>query len=99
MTTALSYGARDLANSVLHDRLPPPNLLDLIPKIYDTPRIIRILGEDGAPSMAAIGQQQQLSPEQTAQWQGYERVYDLGLGKRLRLGSLLRIHRVPLVCA
>ncbi|MGO4213277.1 portal protein, partial [Terriglobus sp. YAF25] len=55
-------------------------LLDLIPKIYDTPRIIRILGEDGAPSMAAIGQQQQLSPEQTAQWQGYERIYDLGLG-------------------
>jgi len=55
-------------------------LLDLIPKIYDTPRIIRILGEDGAPSMAAIGQTQQLSEQQTTPWQGYERIYDLGLG-------------------
>ncbi len=29
----LSYGTRDLANAVLQDRLPPENLLELIPRI------------------------------------------------------------------
>lgn len=31
-------------------------LIDLIPKIYDTPRVVRILGEDGAEDFAAINQ-------------------------------------------
>lgn len=32
-------------------------LLDLIPKVYSTPRIIRILGEDGTPENRQINQQ------------------------------------------
>jgi hypothetical protein len=56
-------------------------LLDLIPKIYDTPRVIRIIGEDGLPDKAAIGQQQQLTPQQMQRWQSFTRIYDLGLGK------------------
>lgn len=35
--TALSYGARDLTNAVMHDRLPPDNLLDIVPKIAPRP--------------------------------------------------------------
>jgi alpha/beta superfamily hydrolase len=35
--TALSYGARDLTNAILHDRLPPDNLIDLLPKIAPRP--------------------------------------------------------------
>jgi hypothetical protein len=56
-------------------------LLDLIPKIYDTPRVIRIIGEDGSPDMAAIGQQDQITPDQAKKWETYKKIYDLGLGK------------------
>jgi fermentation-respiration switch protein FrsA (DUF1100 family) len=37
VTTALSYAARDLANAVLQDRLPPENLVDLVGKIAPRP--------------------------------------------------------------
>lgn len=42
LRTALEHGARIL--------------LDLIPKIYDTPRVVRILKEDGTHQMVAINQ-------------------------------------------
>jgi uncharacterized protein len=48
ITTALSYGARDLANSVLHDRLPPENLMTLIPRIAPRPVFLIHAGADDA---------------------------------------------------
>jgi uncharacterized protein len=46
--TALSYGARDLANSVLQDRLPPDNLIDLVAKIAPRPILLIHAGADDA---------------------------------------------------
>lgn len=43
--TAVTYVARDLANSVLQNRLPPDNLAKLIPKIAPRP-VFLIHGED-----------------------------------------------------
>jgi uncharacterized protein len=45
---ALSYGARDIANSILQNRLPPDNLTDLVPKIAPTPIFIIHAGDDDA---------------------------------------------------
>ena len=42
--TAVTYGARDLANSILQNRLPPDNLAKLIPKIAPRP-VFLIHGE------------------------------------------------------
>lgn len=57
-------------------------LIDLIPKIYDTPRIVRIMGEDGAVSSAQIDPSQ---PEAMSQRQGLfgeiQTIYNLGVGK------------------
>lgn len=48
LTTALSYGARDLANSVLQNRLPPENLIKLIPRIAPRPVFLIHAGSDDA---------------------------------------------------
>jgi hypothetical protein len=48
-------------------------LVDLIPKIYDTPRMQRILGEDGTDMQIPINQA--FGPE------GQESIYDLKVGK------------------
>jgi fermentation-respiration switch protein FrsA (DUF1100 family) len=48
VTTALSYGARDLANSVLQNRLPPENLTSLIGKIAPRPVFLIHGGADDA---------------------------------------------------
>ena len=45
---ALSYGARDIANSILQNRLPPDNLMDLVPEIAPTPVFIIHAGDDDA---------------------------------------------------
>lgn len=50
-------------------------LLDLMPKIYDTPRIERILGEDGSDEMVQFNQP--MVDEKT----GQEKIYDLTVGK------------------
>jgi dienelactone hydrolase len=47
-TTALSYGARDLANAVLQNRLPPENLTSLIGKISPRPVFLIHGGADDA---------------------------------------------------
>jgi hypothetical protein len=57
-------------------------LCDLIPKIYDTPREVRILGEDMAEEVVKVNQQ--FKDEQ-----GIDRCYDLTNGKydvRLKIG-------------
>jgi hypothetical protein len=45
---ALSYGIRDISNSILQNRLPPDNLKDLIPKIAPRPIFFIHAGEDEA---------------------------------------------------
>lgn len=51
-------------------------LVDLIPKIYDTKRVVRIIGEDEQVKTAT------LDPEAAQNWQqGMERVYDLTVGR------------------
>lgn len=57
-------------------------LVDLIPKIYDTERVVRILGEDGADDKARINpEQQQAMVEQQGQDGKIERIYNLGVGR------------------
>ena len=46
--TALSYGARDIANSILQNRLPPDNLRELVPKIAPRPIFFIHAGADDA---------------------------------------------------
>lgn len=48
-------------------------LVDLIPKIYDTPRIVRTLGLDGTTKNVPVNQQAVID--------GVERIYDLKVGK------------------
>lgn len=51
-------------------------LVDLIPKIYDSTRVIRILGYDGKPEQAKIDPNQPLAVQKT----GAETIYNLGVG-------------------
>ena len=47
-------------------------LIDLIPAVYDKPRMVRVLGEDGAPKVVGVNQAQ---PDEFGQ------VYELARGK------------------
>jgi hypothetical protein len=51
-------------------------LVDLIPKIYDSKRVIHLLGEDGAPSTAQIDPDQQEAVKEF----GGKKIYNLGVG-------------------
>lgn len=50
-------------------------LLDLIPRVYSTSRVVRVLGEDMEPQNVQIG------PQEAAQPGGMARIYDLTAGK------------------
>ena len=52
-------------------------LIDLIPKVYSTARVVRVLGEDMEPQNAQIGPQEGPAHE----GQEVRRIYDLGAGK------------------
>jgi hypothetical protein len=62
-------------------------IIDLIPHIYQNDRIVRVLGEDGTPSQAPLGQPvpvtdpqgQPVMNPQTGE--PHTRIYDLGVGK------------------
>ena len=58
-------------------------LVDLIPKIYDTERIARIVGEDGEPSTVKINPQQPEPVRKLVNEQGIvvEKIYNPGVGK------------------
>ena len=57
-------------------------LIDLIPKIYDTERIVRILGEDGASDQAALNPMQPEAVKKiTTQDGAIKRIYNLNTGK------------------
>ena len=57
-------------------------LIDLIPKVYDTPRLIRILGEDGKENHAQIdpGQKQAYVKQPTNDGQ-FQEIYNPSIGR------------------
>lgn len=62
-------------------------LVDMIPKVYDTPRIIRVIHEDGENESVAVNQpftppaQEHQAEKQTEEIQGLTKIYDLTTGK------------------
>jgi len=58
-------------------------LVDLIPKIYDTQRIARVIGEDGETKMAKINPEQQEPVKEIVDEQGIviEKIYNPSVGK------------------
>jgi hypothetical protein len=60
-------------------------LLDLIPKVYATPRVVRVLGPDGQARAAPVNQPApsagQARPDPTGQLRQIEKIYDLTVGK------------------
>lgn len=59
-------------------------LLDLIPKIYDAPRIQRIVQPDGDVSHVGVytkGNSGGMSPEEMKELLGVKKVYDIGTGR------------------
>ena len=58
-------------------------LIDMIPKIYDTQRIARIIGEDGETKMVKINPEQQEPVNKIQDQQGIviEKIYNLGVGR------------------
>jgi hypothetical protein len=58
-------------------------LVDLIPKIYDTERIARVIGEDGETKMAKINPEQEMPVKEIIDERGIviEKIYNPGVGK------------------
>ncbi len=57
-------------------------LIDLIPKVYATPRVLRILGPGGEAQMAPVNQRFEAQLADAAgQIRKIEKIYDLGAGK------------------
>jgi hypothetical protein len=58
-------------------------LIDLIPKIYDTQRVARIIGEDGETKMVKINPEQEQPVNKIVDEQGItiEKIYNPGVGK------------------
>jgi hypothetical protein len=58
-------------------------VVDLIPKIYDTERVVRILGEDGSEEFARIDPEQDEAQREVRDLQGKvtERIYNPGVGR------------------
>lgn len=53
-------------------------IVDMAPKVYDTARIVRILGVDGEPKMVQLNPNQQ---QATMRAQGGETIHNIGMGK------------------
>ena len=58
-------------------------LVDLIPKIYDTQRVARIIGEDGVTKMAKINPEQEEPVREIRDQEGIiiDKIYNPGVGK------------------
>ena len=69
LARAIRYGTRQL--------------VDLIPKIYDTQRIARIIGEDGEASTVSINPEQEAPVQKVQNEQGIviQKIYNPGVGK------------------
>ena len=55
-------------------------LVDLIPKIYDTARVVKILGEDGKLRTAELNPEQEQAVSQMPEGNGIRNIYNLGVG-------------------
>lgn len=55
-------------------------LIDLIPKVYSTPRVVRVLGPGGEARLAPVNQKVQ-APDPADQARKITRIYDLAVGK------------------
>lgn len=78
VTIAINYGLRDLANAILQDTLPPPNLMTLIPQIAPRPVFLIHAGDDDVGRrnpdyFAAAGQPKQIWEAQGGHTDGLER--------------------------
>ena len=77
--TATFHYADNAARAI---RFAGTQLVDLIPKIYDTARVVRILGEDGESDQAEINPKQQAPVRKIKDETGAVRkIYNLGVGK------------------
>lgn len=56
-------------------------LVDMIPHVYNTERIIRVIHEDGENEQVTVNGQQQPNPDAMEDAQGMLKVYDLTAGK------------------
>lgn len=57
-------------------------LLDLIPRIYDTPRVARIIAPDGkAKHVATFSSANEAAPDHADLLKQYKKIYDIGLGR------------------
>lgn len=72
--------ADNLARSI---RAEGKVLLGMIPKIYDTPRVMRIIDPDGTNRTVVThsGPDQQQDAQQLALQQNIQKIYDVGVGK------------------
>lgn len=56
-------------------------LVQLIPKIYDVPRVLRIVGADNQPSMVMVHAGNEEAIDDTAIPEGVKGIYDIGVGR------------------
>ncbi len=57
-------------------------LIDLIPKVYSAPRVVRVLGPSGDAQLAPVNQKLQApGPDKESQARKIEKIYDLTVGK------------------
>lgn len=57
-------------------------LIDLIPRVYSTPRVLRVLGASGEARLAPVNQKFEAQAEDAAgEVRKIEKIYDLGAGK------------------
>lgn len=56
-------------------------LVDLIPKVYDTERVVRILGEDGTEDKVRLDPNQPEPFKETQDQAEIQRIYNLGVGR------------------
>lgn len=78
--TATSHFRDGLATGI---RYTGKILIDIIPKVYDTPRVIRILAEDGSDDTVQIDptQAQPMVEKEKPGGEGVERIFNPGAGK------------------
>lgn len=56
-------------------------IIELIPYVYDTPRVLRIIGEDGAQSTVAINTQPNPQAPEGDPAKNLSQIYDMAVGK------------------
>lgn len=76
--TATYHYLDNLSRGILHTgRI----LVDLIPKIYDTKRVLRVLGEDSSAEIVQQDPDQPVAVTEEKTDDGIKRIYNLGVGR------------------